>query len=101
MKPDADWKTVTDRDRDTPAKSDSGARIGITSAACPDEDGTRNAIGMLTISASSAKPKLDLPVTELSIQCRIVSVMSVFFITTVIPRATTITSAAPRKSDAP
>ena len=51
--PDADWYAVTATARDTPAKSASGARIGITSAACPDDDGTRNAIGMLTMNAST------------------------------------------------
>ena len=39
--------------------------------------------------------------TASSIQCNTVSVMYVFFITTVMPRAATMTSAAPRKSAAP
>src|SRR5256885_13360784 len=95
-KPDADWYAVTTRARETPAKSASGARIGITSAACPDDDGTRKAMGMLTKNASSAKPLCDAPETAFSIQWRIVSVMYAFRITTVIPRATTMISAAPR-----
>ena len=61
--------------RFTPAKSDSGARIGITSAAWPDDDGTRKAIGMLTIQASTANAVLDSASTAFSIQWRIVSVM--------------------------
>src|SRR5437660_8028062 len=89
-KPDADWYAVTTRARDTPAKSASGARIGITSAACPDDEGTRNAIGMLTMNARIAKPLLDAPDTAPSIQCRIVSVMYAFRITTVMPRANTM-----------
>src|SRR4051794_1138018 len=99
--PDADWKHVTTIERETLAKSASGARIGITSAACPDDDGTRNAIGMLTMNASSAKAPLDDPETAFSIQCSTVSVMYAFFITTVIPRARTMISPALRKSAAP
>src|SRR5436190_11392009 len=100
-KPDADWKAVTTRARETFAKSASGARIGITSAAWPEDEGTRNAIGMLTRNASTANPLLDAPDTAFSIQWRIVSVMYAFRITTVIPRASTMISAAPRKSEAP
>src|ERR1700761_6269070 len=100
-RPDADWNAVTTIERDTFAKSASGARIGITSAACPDDDGTRNAIGMLTRKARIANAPDDLPVTDFSIQWRIVSVMYAFFITTVMPRARTMISAAPRKSAAP
>src|SRR5579862_7662038 len=85
--PDADWKAVTTIARDTPAKSASGARIGITSAAWPDEDGTRNAIGRFTTNARMANVPFDLPETASSIQCRTVSVMYAFLITTVIPRA--------------
>src|SRR4029078_4780684 len=99
--PDADWYAVTTSARDTPAEAGGGARIGITSAACPDDDGTRNAIGMLTKNASSAKPLWDAPETAFSIQCRIVSVMYALRMTTVMPRATTMISAAPRKSAAP
>ena len=99
--PDADWNAVTAIARDTPAKSASGARIGITSAACPDDDGTRNAIGMLTMNARIANAAARGPDTAFSIQCRIVSVMYAFFITTVMPRAKTMISPAPRKSDAP
>src|SRR5512142_2388159 len=88
-RPEADWYAVTTRARDTFAKSASGARIGITSAACPDDDGTRKAIGMLTMNASTANPAADAPETAFSIQCRTVSVMYEFRITTVIPRATT------------
>src|SRR6186997_2631663 len=93
--PDADWKAVTTTERDTPAKSASGARIGITSAACPDDDGTRKAIGMLTMKATIPKPAADRPETAFSIQCRIVSVMYELRMTTVIPRAKTMISAAP------
>src|SRR6478609_2023338 len=100
-RPDADWKAVTAIARDTPAKSASGARIGITSAACPDDDGTRNAIGTLTIIVITPNTPAEVPETASSIQCRTVSVMYVFFITTVIPRARTMINAAPRKSDAP
>src|SRR3954470_23991902 len=88
--PDAHWYAVTTSERATPAKSASGARIGITSAAWPDDDGTRNAIGMLARKARIAKPLADVPETAFSIQCRIVSVMYAFRITTVIPRATTM-----------
>ena len=73
----------------------------MTSAACPDDDGTRNAIGMFTTKATIANAPLDVPETALSILCRIVSVMYAFFITTVIPRATTMIKPAPRKSEAP
>src|SRR5438309_6587161 len=100
-KPDADWNAVTTRARETPAKSASGARIGITSAACPDDDGTRNAIGMLTRKAEIANTPADEPETAFSIQCRIVSVMKELRITTVIPRANTMISAALMKSAAP
>src|SRR3954447_20653796 len=99
--PDADWYAVTTIERDTPAKSASGARIGITSAAWPDDDGIRNAIGMLTMNASIAKTPADEAATAFSIQCRTVSVMYAFFITTVMPRAMTMIRAAPRKSPAP
>src|SRR3954452_8816056 len=88
--PDAVWNAVTTTARDTPAKSASGARIGITSAAWPDDDGTRNAIGRLTTSATKPNTPCELPDTAFSIQCRTVSVMYVFFITTVIPRASTM-----------
>src|SRR5213080_152595 len=88
--PDADWNAVTTIERDTPAKSASGARIGITSAACPEDDGTRNAIGRLTTNASTAKTPVEVPETAFSIQLRIVSVMCAFFITTVMPRAKTM-----------
>src|SRR3954468_10946091 len=100
-RPDADWNAVTTIDRDTPAKSASGARIGMTSAACPDEDGTRNAIGMLTRKVRTANPLAVDPDTAFSIQCRIVSVMYELRITTVIPRAKTMISAALRKSAEP
>jgi hypothetical protein len=93
--PDADWYAVTTSARETPAKSASGARIGITSAACPDDDGTRNAIGMFTRKARIAKTPADEPDTAFSIQCRIVSVMYALRMTTVIPRAKTMISAAP------
>src|SRR4051812_34862236 len=99
--PDAHWNAVTVIERATPAKSESGARIGITRAACPDEDGTRNAIGMLTRNARMANTPVDVPETFCSIQLRIVSVMYELRMTTVIPRASTMISAAPRKSDAP
>ena len=49
---------------------------------------------------SRTRPR-DVPETAFSIQCRTVSVMYAFFITTVIPRASTMISAAPRKSEAP
>src|SRR3954447_10830068 len=100
-RPDADWKAVTTIDRDTPAKSARGARIGITSAACPDDDGTKKAIGTLTTIVITPKTPAEVPDTASSIQCRTVSVMYVFFITTVIPRASTMINAAPRKSEAP
>ena len=74
-KPDADWNAVTMRARETPAKSASGARIGITSAAWPDDDGTRKAIGMLTMKARTPNAPAEEPETAFSIQCRIVSVM--------------------------
>src|SRR4051794_27856961 len=90
--PDAVWYAVTTSERETSAKSASGARIGITSAACPDDDGTRNAIGMLTRKARIAKPEAEAPETAFSIQFRSVSVMNELRITTVIPRATTMIS---------
>src|SRR5947209_18773656 len=96
--PEADWNAVTTTSRETPAKSASGARIGITSAACPDEEGTRNAIGMLTMNARMAKPLEDVPWTAFSIQWRTVSVMYALRMTTVMPRAKTMISAALRKS---
>src|SRR5438045_9573750 len=99
--PEAHWNAVTAMERETPAKSASGARIGITSAAWPDDDGTRNAIGRFTMKARIAKVPVEVPETAFSIQCRIVSVIYAFFITTVIPRARTMISAAPRKSEAP
>src|SRR3954468_8896409 len=99
--PDADWYAVTAMDFATSANPASGARIGMTRAACPDDDGTRNAIGRFTRNASTAKLALELPATAFSIECRIVSVMYAFFITTVMPRAKTTMSAAPRKSPAP
>ena len=40
--------------RETSAKSASGAMIGIASVACPDDDGTRNASGMLTMNITIA-----------------------------------------------
>src|SRR4051795_8488516 len=67
-RPDADWNAVTTIDRDTPAKSASGARIGMTSAACPDEDGTRNAIGRLTSRAMRTNTPWVVPETAFSIQ---------------------------------
>src|SRR5215813_10419624 len=88
-RPDADWYAVTTTERATPAKSASGARIGMTSAACPEDDGTRNAIGRLTMKARIPNVPLDVPETAFSIECRIVSVMCAFFITTVMPRANT------------
>src|SRR3954471_9346769 len=99
--PDADWYAVTATERATPAKSASGPRIGITSAACPDDEGTRKAIGTLTINVITPNTPAEAPETAASIQCRTVSVMYVFFITAVIPRASTMISAAPRKSEAP
>src|SRR5437763_216697 len=89
-RPEADWNAVTDTERGTFAKSASGAMIGITSAACPEEDGTRNAIGMLTSKESTPNAALELPETACSILCKMVSVMYAFFITTVIPRANTM-----------
>src|SRR3954454_7379037 len=99
--PDADWYAVTMIERDTPAKSASGARIGITSAACPDDDGTRNAIGMLTMNARIANAPEERPDTAFSIQWSTVSVMYELRMTTVMPRAKTMIRAAPMKSDAP
>ena len=49
--------------------------IGITSAAWPDDDGTRNAMGRLTMNARTAKRLWLAPATAFSIQFRIVSVM--------------------------
>src|SRR5438045_3188986 len=99
--PEADWNAVTTIERETPAKSASGARIGITSAAWPEDDGTRNAIGMLTMNARIANAPDESPETAFSIQCRTVSVMYEFFMTTVMPRAKTMIRAAPMKSAAP
>ena len=53
------------------------------------------------MKARIPKTPCDLPETAFSIQCRTVSVMYEFFITTVMPRARTMMSPAPRKSDAP
>ena len=47
----------------------------MTSAAWPDEDGTRKAMGMLTSQASSAKAIVERPSTTPSIQSRMVSMM--------------------------
>ena len=74
-RPDADWYAVTATERLTWAKSASGARIGITSAACPEEEGTRKAIGTFTSSVITPNTPWELPETALSIQCRTVSVM--------------------------
>ena len=73
----------------------------MISAACPDEDGTRNAIGMLTRNAKGPKIAPVEPLTASSVQWMIVSVTSAFFITTVTARARTMISAAPRNSPAP
>src|SRR3954452_20611107 len=99
--PDAHWNAVTVIERATPAKSESGARIGITSAACPDDDGTRNAIGMLTRNARIANTPVDVPETFCSIQLRMVSGMYELRMTTVIRRASTMLNAAPGKADPP
>src|ERR671918_1802468 len=101
IQPDADWYAVTATARSVSAKSATGPRIGMTSAAWPDDDGTRKAIGRLTIQASAANVRPDRSSTAASIHLRIVSVMNAFFITTVMPRASTITRAAPRNSPAP
>ena len=53
------------------------------------------------MKARIAKAPLDEPETAFSIQFRMVSVMYAFFITTVIPRASTMIRPAPRKSPAP
>ena len=48
----------------------------MTSAAWPDDDGTRNAIGMFTRNAEHRERRgVGLPDTPSSIQCRTVSVM--------------------------
>jgi len=53
------------------------------------------------MNAMIANPAEEVPETACSIQCRTVSVMCAFFITTVIPRASTMINPAPRKSAAP
>src|SRR5437868_14710930 len=87
--PDADWNAVTTIARETPAKSASGARIGITRAAWPDDDGTRTAMGMWTMNARSANTPDDAPDTAFSVLCRSVSVIYALRLTTVLPCATT------------
>jgi len=47
MIPEADWNAVMTIARGTPAKSASGARIGIARAAWPEVEGTRKASGRL------------------------------------------------------
>src|SRR5271167_1906689 len=85
----------------TPAKSPSGAMIGIASVACPEEDGTRNASGMFTRYITTANAPEDSPLTAPSSACSTVSVIPALFMITVTPRATAMISAAPMKSPAP
>src|SRR5215469_3127155 len=101
IQPDADWKAVTTIDRLTPAKSPSGAMIGIASVACPEEDGTRNASGMLTRYITTANAPEGSPLTAPSSACSTVSVIPALFMMVVTPRATAMMSAAPMKSPAP
>ena len=99
--PEADWNAVTTMARLTPAKSASGARIGIARAAWPDVDGTRNASGMLIRNISAPKTPLEVSLTMFSIECRIVPVISELFMITVTPRASTMIRPTPMKSPAP
>ena len=99
--PDADWYAVTTIARLTPAKSPSGAMIGIARVACPEDEGTRNASGMFTTNIMTANSAPDRPVTSPSNACRTVSVMPELFIMTVTPRANAMMNAAPMKSPMP
>ena len=60
----------------------------MISPACPEEDGTRNAIRRFTIIASGAKIVPDVPLTASSVQWMIVSVIAASFITTVTAQVT-------------
>jgi hypothetical protein len=99
--PDADWYAVTTIARLTPAKSPRGAMIGIARVAWPDDEGTRNASGMLTTNIMMAKTPPARLLTTPSSACSTVSVMSALFITTVTPRASAMMNAAPMKSPIP
>src|SRR5215471_1736022 len=85
----------------TPAKSPSGAMIGIASVACPEEDGTRNASGMFTRYITTANAPDGSPDTADSSPCSTESVIEALFMMVVTPRATAMISAAPMKSPAP
>src|SRR5690348_2015213 len=85
----------------TPAKSPSGAMIGIASVACPDEDGTRNASGTFTRYITTANAPDGSPDTTPSSPCSTESVIEALFMIVVTPRATAMISAAPMKSPAP
>src|SRR6516162_1580063 len=99
--PDADWNPVTTMARLTPAKSPSGAMMGMARVAWPDEDGTRNASGMLTRNITTANAPDESPLTADSSECSTESVIPALFMMTVTPRATAMISAAPMKSPAP
>src|SRR6516165_5723648 len=99
--PDADWYAVTTIARLTPAKSPSGAMIGIASVACPEEDGTKNASGMFTRYITTANAPDGSPDTTDSSPCSTESVIEALFMMVVTPRATAMISAAPMKSPAP
>src|SRR5215472_9933234 len=85
----------------TPAKSPSGAMIGIASVACPEDDGTRNASGMFTRYITTANAPDGSPDTTDSSPCSTESVIEALFMIVVTPRATAMISAAPMKSPAP
>src|SRR5947209_5714308 len=81
--PDADWYAVTTIERDTLAKSASGARIGMARAACPELEGIRKASGRLMMYIRPANPAEVLPETTPSREWRTVSVIKPLCIITV------------------
>ena len=99
--PTEHWYAVTTISRPTSAKSAIGARTGMASVARPDELGTRNDSGIMIRYIMMANRPLEAPLTTLSIECSTVSVIWALCMITVMPRASTITSAAPIKSAIP
>ena len=85
----------------TPAKSASGASSGMASAPWPELDGIRKASGMFTTTVSEVKNAADEPLTNLSIECNIVSSVCVLFMITDTPPASSTTMAGPIMSEAP
>ena len=92
---------MTTRLRATPAKSASGARIGIDSTASPEDDGTRKESSVWLSSIRLMKATGASPPSAASRACRMVSVILPASMTTTMPRATPMISATPSRSRAP